>query len=74
MPGGLISVFEATMKTYSEKKVLQKINNIYDVLIDIFTISQRENKTPTDVAVEMAHQRIYNGNYSNEAMRNKKLG
>ena len=56
--GGVISVFVESTGKYSEKKAKDRIANIYHVLIEIFSRSEKEKKNPTDVAIEIANSRI----------------
>ena len=58
--GGLINVFVETAGSYSEDITLKKIDHIYDVLIEIFEQSERENKNLTDTAIAIANSKIYN--------------
>ena len=56
--GGIISVCVESKGNYSEDKVKNRIANIYNVLKEIFSRSDEEGKTPTDVAIEIANSRI----------------
>ena len=56
--GGVISVFVESKGAYSEEKAKNKIANIYHVLKEIFSRSEKEGKNPTDVAIEIANHRI----------------
>ncbi len=56
--GGLINVFVESRGNYNTEEVTKRIDNIYHVLLDIFTLSQKQNKWATCVAVEMAQKHI----------------
>ena len=56
--GGVISVFVECKEGYSEQKIQDRIENIYHVLTEIFFRSDEQNKNPTDVAIEIARDRI----------------
>ena len=56
--GGVISVFVESKGSYSEEEVQRRIANIYNVLIEIFSLSDEERKNPTDVAIKIADNRI----------------
>ncbi len=56
--GGLINVFVESKGDYSEKEVIKRIDNIYDILLEIFFLSEMKQKSPTSVAIEIADKRI----------------
>lgn len=56
--GGVISVFVESKGKYSEEEVQDRIANIYNVLKEIFYRSEKEGKNSTDVAIEIANNRI----------------
>ena len=56
--GGVISVCIESKGNYSEETVKSRIDNIYNVLTEIFSRSETEKKNPTDVAIEIANNRI----------------
>ena len=56
--GGLISVCVESKGRYSEKEVRSRIEDIYNVLKEIFLRSDKEEKNPSDVALEIAYSRI----------------
>ncbi len=58
--GGVISVFVESKGKYSEEEAQKRIANIYHVLAEIFSRSDKEGKKPTDVAIEIANNRIKN--------------
>ena len=56
--GGLISVFVESKGRYSKEEVQERIFNIYNVLKEIFSISEKDGRNATDVAVDIADNRI----------------
>ena len=56
--GGLINVFVESKGSYSAQEVIERIGKVYSVMVDIFSLSEEQNKTATDVAVEIAEKRI----------------
>ena len=56
--GGVISVCVESKGNYSEEKVKKRIASVYSVLEEIFSRSEAEGKNPTDVAIEIANNRI----------------
>ncbi|MDE0518205.1 MAG: hypothetical protein OXH36_01415, partial [Bdellovibrionales bacterium] len=56
--GGVINVFVESQGNYTKEKVEKRIAKIYHVLKEIFTRSEEEKKNPTDVAIEIANNRI----------------
>ena len=56
--GGVINVFVESQGRYTKEEVETRIAKIYHVLKEIFTRSEEEGKNPTDVAIEIANNRI----------------
>ncbi len=56
--GGVISVFVECKEGYSEQKIKNRIENIYHVLTEIFFRSDEQKKKASEVAMEMARDRI----------------
>ena len=56
--GGVISVFVESKGKYSAEEVRDRIANIHNVLKEIFSRSEEEGKNSTDVAIEIANNRI----------------
>ncbi|MDE0119606.1 MAG: leucine dehydrogenase [Bdellovibrionales bacterium] len=56
--GGVINVFVESQGSYTKEEVQKRIAKIYHVLKEIFTRSEEERKNPTDVAIEIANNRI----------------
>ena len=56
--GGVISVFVESKEGYSAQKTKSRIDNIYHVLTEIFSRSDEQKKKPTEVALDMARDRI----------------
>lgn len=55
--GGLIYV-AAEYHQISERESLEKINGLYDTLIEIFKRSEKEKKTPDEIADTIAKERL----------------
>jgi leucine dehydrogenase len=55
--GGLINVYNE-MIGYDEQKAFQQVNNIYDTLLEIFTISQQQQITTNEASKQLAEARI----------------
>ena len=56
--GGVINVWVESQGDYSVEEVKKRISNIYNVLIEIFSHSNEEGKTATEIAKEIAINRI----------------
>lgn len=56
--GGVINVWVESRGNYSVDKVKERISKIYSVLIEIFSHSNAEGKTATEIAKEIAIKRI----------------
>ena len=56
--GGVINVFVESQGNYTKAEVKERIAKIYHVLKEIFSRSDEEGKNPTDVAIEIANNRI----------------
>ena len=56
--GGVISVFVESKGGYSAQKTKKRIDNIYHVLTEIFFRSDEQQKNPTEVALDIARDRI----------------
>jgi len=57
--GGIINVsFETEGKEYSKQDALNKVDEIYGTLLEIFEIADSEQKTTNNVADELARRRI----------------
>ena len=65
--GGVISVFVESKGGYSAQKTKRRIDNIYHVLTEIFSRSDEQKKNPTEVALEMARDRINKKSALNQA-------
>lgn len=60
--GGLINVScELEKDPYNPQKALVGINAIYDTLLDIFDMSEKENLSTHDTAIKLAEYRIKHG-------------
>ena len=57
--GGIINVsFEMEGKEYSKQDALNKVDEIYGTLLEVFEIADSEQKTTNNVADELARRRI----------------
>ncbi len=72
--GGLINVFVETTGSYSKQVVLKKIENIYNVLMEILHQSDKDNKLPTDVAIAIANESIYGNTNCEKKARKLEIG
>ncbi len=58
--GGLINVFVETTGSYSKEVVLNKIDSVYDVLIEMLNQSDKDKKDLSDTAIAIADSKINN--------------
>ncbi|MBR8838011.1 MAG: tryptophan dehydrogenase ScyB [Stigonema ocellatum SAG 48.90 = DSM 106950] len=57
--GGLINVYNE-MIGYNEEKAFKQVHNIYNTLLEIFEISEKEEITTNEAAKRLAEKRIMN--------------
>ena len=57
--GGLINVYNE-MIGYNEEKAFKQVHNIYDTLLEIFAIAQKQDIPTNNAAKHLAEQRILN--------------
>ncbi|MBG1259764.1 Glu/Leu/Phe/Val dehydrogenase family protein, partial [Nostoc commune] len=58
--GGLINVYNE-MIGYNEEKASKQLNNIYDTLLEIFDISQKQQITTNEASKQLGEARIKKG-------------
>ncbi|MFS0514065.1 tryptophan dehydrogenase ScyB [Nostoc sp. UIC 10607] len=58
--GGLINVYNE-MIGYNEEKAFRQLNNIYDTLLEIFDISQKQQITTNEASKQLGEARIKKG-------------
>lgn len=58
--GGLINVYNE-MIGYDEEKAFRQLNNIYDTLLEIFDISQKQQITTNEASKQLVEMRIKKG-------------
>lgn len=72
--GGLINVFVETTGSYSKEVVLNKIDNVYDVLIEILNRSDKDKKDLSDTAIAIADSKINNKSRMDDSTRKLWIG
>jgi len=56
--GGVINVYFEVLHEYNESKVTNKVEDIYNILLEIFSISDEENISTTTAASRFAERRV----------------
>ena len=56
--GGVTNVFFEVIKEYSEDRVTKKVKNIYNILMEVYRIADKENITTAEAASRLAEKRL----------------
>lgn len=56
--GGLVNVAAEASGSYNREKVTKDVEKIYNRILDIFTLSEKEDLTTQEAAMRMAQKRI----------------
>lgn len=56
--GGVTNVYFEVIKEYNRERVINKVENIYNILLEVFEKSKSENLTTTQAAALIAEQRL----------------
>ena len=56
--GGVINVFFEVINEYNRERVTQKVKNIYNILMEVYHIADKENITTVKAAARFAEKRL----------------
>jgi len=56
--GGVTNVFFEVIKEYSRDRVTKKVKNIYNILMEVYHIAEKENITTAEAAARLAEKRL----------------
>lgn len=56
--GGVINVFFEVIKEYNRERVTQKVKNIYNILMEVYHIADKEAITTAKAAARLAEKRL----------------
>ncbi len=56
--GGVINVFFEVINEYNRERVTQKVKNIYNILMEVYHIADKENITTAKAAARFAEKRL----------------
>jgi leucine dehydrogenase len=56
--GGVTNVFFEVIKEYSRDRVIKKVKNIYNILMEVYQIADKENITTVEAAARLAEKRL----------------
>lgn len=56
--GGVINVFFEVINEYSKDRVTKKVKNIYNILMEVYRIAEKENITTAEAAARLAEKRL----------------
>ena len=56
--GGVTNVFFEVIKEYSKDRVTKKVKNIYNILMEVYRIADKENITTVEAAARLAEKRL----------------
>lgn len=56
--GGVTNVFFEVIKEYSKDRVTKKVKNIYNILMEVYRIADKENITTAEAAARLAEKRL----------------
>jgi leucine dehydrogenase len=56
--GGVINVYFESINEYNKERVTKKVKNIYNILMEVYRISEKQNITTVEAAAHFAEKRI----------------
>jgi leucine dehydrogenase len=56
--GGVTNVFFEVINEYSSDRVTKKVKNIYNILMEVYKISDEQNSTTVEAAAHLAEKRL----------------
>jgi leucine dehydrogenase len=56
--GGVTNVFFEVINEYNRERVTKKVKNIYNILMEVYRIADKENITTSEAAARLAEKRI----------------
>jgi leucine dehydrogenase len=56
--GGVTNVFFEVINEYSKDRVTKKVKNIYNILMEVYRIAEKENITTAEAAARLAEKRL----------------
>jgi leucine dehydrogenase len=57
--GGVTNVFFEVIKEYNRERVTKKVKNIYNILMEVYQIADKENITTSEAAARLAEKRLH---------------